>query len=179
MKQFRDRIYENIRNYLRVKNPYMPEKNIKILQDEIINGCIEEELMNFIINLMPGREKSIREQVFQECSPSQTSRRKRLINFQAFFNILLEHFFIDYEGRITKYVNIFKEFNSENNGLLTSDKFLTAFNELEISKDAEKCLKVLDPFNSGSVNFSDFIMFCLIENGYKDESFISLKNKTI
>ena len=97
VKQLKDRINDSIRAYIRAKNQYMREVNIKTLQEEINEADIEEEMLDFVITSMPGKEKLIKDEIEQLYSPLKSSKKKRTMNFREFLRIAMEICLSDHE----------------------------------------------------------------------------------
>lgn len=179
VKQVKEKISENIRNFIRSKNQYMNERTIKSMQDEVIETEIDEMLLGFLVSCMPGKDKAIYEKLQEIGASSKLAKKTKSVMFKDFLYAVLEVYIKDHENRIGTMRNSFQLRDYENKGTISLEHFKEIHSELELSKDCLKSIQALDPHNSGKITFSDFIIFCLSEKPSKDDSFISVKNKSL
>jgi len=104
------------------------------------------------------------------------------IPFPEFQKILLDFQLKTHDKYIKKFLNFFKKYDTDNNGILTEDEFisfsqaLNVFPPEEFNENITRILEIVDPFNKQQVTFSQCIELYSLEtfiiedeNGNKKE----------
>lgn len=178
VKQVREKVNEIVKGFFRTKHPYMQEKAIKVMQEEVLNNEAEEEIWNFVVSCFAGKEKVLRERLVKFLIPGKTQRKGRVVKFVHLLNTLFEVLLEEYEGKIGNFREIFKKVDIEAKGFITPQQLCEVFEALGCEKNVEKCVEMLDPWKSNRIVFSDFVVFCLGDKG-KDELSVGGKNKLV
>lgn len=175
LKQVKDKVNEIIKGFFRTKHPYMQEKAIKVMQEDVLNNEAEEEIWNFVVSCFAGKEKILKDRLSKFLIPGKTQKKGQVIKFVHLLNTLYEVILEEYEAKISQFKEIFKKVDIEAKGFITPQQLCEVFEVLGCDKNIEKCVEVLDPWKSNRVVFSDFILFCIGEKGKDD---ISPANKS-
>lgn len=178
MKKCKDRLNDYIKNYARSKFPYMQEHAVKKFVDETVNSNLDEDMWNYVLASFQGKEKVIKEQLNKTFSPGKFFKKAKFIDYKDCWAIILAECLKDHELKIERVLKVFRKYDTQAKGFINHSDFKEAHLLLDISKDPDKSLQILDPFGSGKVIFSDITMFYLSEKGTRDESFLSIKNKS-
>lgn len=177
IKQVKEKVNEVVKGFFRTKHPYMQEKAIKVMQEEVLNNEAEEEIWTFVVSCFAGKEKILKERLSKFLIPGKTQKKGKVVKFVHLLNTLIEVLLEEYEGKISMFREIFKKVDIEAKGFITPQQLCEVFEGLGCEKNIEKCVEVLDPWKSNRVVFSDFIVFCLGDKG-KDEATLGVKNKS-
>jgi hypothetical protein len=163
LKQLREKVQEIIKNFFRNKHPYMMERVIRVMQDEVTGNDVDEEIWNFVLSCFVGKENLIKSKLLNFAIPAKTPKKGRIVSFVNLMNVISEVVLEEYEEKISDLKTRFKNVDIETKGFISPQQFCEIFEELGIDKNVEKCVELLDPFSSNRIVFSDFIVFCLAE----------------
>ena len=167
LKQLKEKVSEIIKNFFRNKHPYMQEKIIKVMQDEVMNNDVDEEIWNFVLTCFVGKGDLIKGKLVNFMIPSKNVKKGRIVSYIHLINVLSEVILEEYELKISSFYEMFKKVDIETKGFITPQQFCEIFEGIGVDRNVEKCVESLDPFKSNRIVFSDFIVFCLGEKpGY-------------
>ena len=128
-----------------------PDADILI---QIIGEFIQENEVNRQQPSARGRKASAR-----SSSRDQDKKRGKLM-FQDFLRILLEFQLRGHEKFLNPFVALFQKVDEEGNGIITESQFRKLVVDLNIvatPEDVERLLRVVDPFQTGVVIFSECV----------------------
>lgn len=185
-------VQETIVNLLKVvireKYPHKSEIGINQIQDQIMNGFIDDSFWARIVERMYDEqdcctlEENFRS-IVQARQISKTSGRDSLgskrkmtreerialiaqkdsdkLMFSEFMKAVLDFQLKEHEKFLYKFIVIFKQIDSDNNGVVNEEEFIELIRRMRIFKDAEneanKFLEIVDPYDHGEITFSEIV----------------------
>jgi hypothetical protein len=177
-----------LRIILKEKFPHKSEQAITQMHDRIWNGFIEDEYWAQIIEKMYDEqdwytlEEMFRNviQIRQQCSyspggKSQLGKRKLTreekvalfaqndsdkLLFSEFQKTVMDFQLKEHEKFLFKFISVFRQVDSDCNGILNEDEFIELVKKMGIWEDDQKImeyLEIIDPYNNQQITFSEIV----------------------
>jgi Ca2+-binding EF-hand superfamily protein len=75
---------------------------------------------------------------------------------------------------LKNFIFIFKKFDTDNNGIISEDEFISLIHTLDIYKDdfneqIKRILTIVDPFLKKQISFSEVVSLFSVEYVYEDD----------
>lgn len=181
-RQLKETVHELLRVYVKGKMPLKGDGEIDALVKRKVNGTLVEDEWLDIVKYMYNSEDSvsiimrIREVLKQRAAPRRrtaaaaaTSRRSApqkdedpLLTYQEFIRILLDFQLEGHERFLSRFVRIFKQYDTDRNGIVNEHEFRMVLRAVDPSKSEEEVnalLDLIDPHNNQLINFSECVTF--------------------
>ena len=167
-KQVREASVEVLRQYFKTKQPFTPEKSLKLLVEQKKNAELDEEEWAIIVRTL--HEVQDQEEVFKvvvqkiwDNNLSANPRKKKLIHFNDLMQILLEFQLNSHEEFLRPILPIIRQ--HEYNGTLNHESFKELMLELSLETEKTRYLKMLDPNNTNVITISTLLsLFSTVRN---------------
>ena len=155
-KQVKETMVQLYKQYIRTKFPYMQEKAIKELFSDVWNQNLDEEAWNYVVSNLYSVQDQRRlcSEIQKQTNPKKS---KRVVSFQALANIVLRFQLEGYEELIQPLLRRLSSKDTDNDGVLSTEEFRELVKDLSLQEETSHLLKALDPFQVGSITFSDIL----------------------
>lgn len=176
-RQLKETVHELLRVYLKGKHPLKGDDDINAMLRKRVNGTVTEDEWIDIVKYMYNTEDSvsiimrIRDILKQRAAVPRrqgTSRRGTvkeevpLLNYSELLRILLDFQLEGHERFLSKFVRIFKQFDTDRNGVVNEVEFRSILKAVDPSKGDEEVhslLELIDPNNNQLITFSECVTF--------------------
>ena len=184
-RQLKETVHELLRVYLKGKYPLKGDEDITGMLKKRITGNVAEEEWIDIVKYMYNAEDSvsivmrINDTIQQQAGPrrrtvtrgqhtiSRTTKRgpdadSKAVSYQQLLRILLDFQLEGHERFLSKFVRIFKQHDSDRNGIVNEYEFRMILSTVDPSKTEEEVnalLELIDPHNNQLINFSECVTF--------------------
>lgn len=181
-RQLKETVHELLRVYVKGKKPLKSDEEINQIVRKKVNGSILEEEWVDIVKYMYNNEDAvtiimrIRDILKQQAQPRRSRRvatagslRSQpkeeppvLLTYNEFIRILLDFQLEGHERFLSRFVRIFKQHDTDRNGIVNEQEFRTILRAVDPSKSEEEVtalLDLIDPHNNQLINFSECVTF--------------------
>lgn len=158
------KVKERIKQLLKIKitnsTAYMRESQLANVLKEKIQGKIDESEWASIISSMYTQEEAeymgelVRQLILKKTSPNKSKTSTSEISFADLQNIILNYDLTSHETLLAPFVDYFKKFDQDHDGLLLPEEFQELCKDLKISEKFEGLLEKVDPLNLRKISFS-------------------------
>jgi hypothetical protein len=175
-RQLKETVHELLRVYLKGKHPLKGDEDLSQMLRKRVNGSVSEDEWIDIVKYMYNTEDSIsiimriKDILKQKVGPVRrigTSRRAAKeeapqLLYAEFLRTLLDFQLEGHERFLAKFVRVFKQFDSDRNGVINEQEFRSVIKAIDASKSDEEVntlLDLIDPNNNQLINFSECVTF--------------------
>jgi hypothetical protein len=176
-RQLKETVHELLRVYLKGKHPLKGDDDVNAMLRKRVNGTVSEDEWIDIVKYMYNTEDSvsiimrIRDILKQRAAVPRrqgTARRTQikeevpLLQYSELLRILLDFQLEGHERFLSKFVRIFKQFDTDRNGVVNEVEFRSILKAVDPSKHDEEVLSLLeliDPNNNQLITFSECVTF--------------------
>jgi len=186
-RQLKETVHELLRVYLKGKYPLKGDDDISQMLKKRLNGTVSEEEWVDIVKYMYNTEDSVsiimrindcikqhqapsrrRAATRRGTSPATTARSALMekedknVPYQEMLRILLDFQLEGHERFLAKFVRIFKQHDTDRNGIVNEHEFRLILKAVDASKTEEEVnalLELIDPHNNQLINFSECVTF--------------------
>lgn len=189
-RQLKETVFELLRVYVKGKRPLKVDEEINAIVKKKTAGRITEEEWVDIVKYMYNNEDAvtiimrIRDVLKQQARPRRaasaaaTTRRsitakeaaeenaQLLLSYNEFIRILLDFQLEGHERFLGRFVRIFKQHDTDRNGILNEHEFRAVLRAVDPTKTDEEVtalLDLIDPHNNQLINFSECVTFLSAE----------------
>ena len=184
-RQLKETVHELLRVYLKGKYPLKGDEDITAMLKKRLTGNVAEEEWVDIVKYMYNAEDSVSIVMrINDTIQQQGGGRRRTvtrgyntisrttgkgqdadskaISYQQLLRILLDFQLEGHERFLSKFVRIFKQHDSDRNGIVNEYEFRMILSTVDPSKTEEEVnalLELIDPHNNQLINFSECVTF--------------------
>ncbi|OMJ79889.1 hypothetical protein SteCoe_19973 [Stentor coeruleus] len=149
--------------HLKNKFPYMQEKAVKDLVNVKTQGELEEEEWKSIVNYMYNPADSnyllslLTEHAERNLTRNLKVQGKATLSYNNFVNLLLEFQVTGHDQLLEPFREKFIMIDTDNSGVLTTKQYSELLAILDILEENERLVRIVDPFDTGKITFSDCV----------------------
>lgn len=177
-RQLKETVNELLRVYLKGKMPLKGDEEINNMVKKRLTGTVSEEEWVDIVKYMYNTEDSVtiimrvKDLLKQRAQPRRrTTRRSAAASdkeepanllYSEFLRILLDFQLEGHERFLSKFVRIFKQFDTDRNGVVNEFEFRQILKSIDSGKSDEEAnalLDLIDPHNNQLITFSECVTF--------------------
>eukprot|EP01065_Artemidia_motanka_P025667 TRINITY_DN30644_c0_g1_i1.p1 TRINITY_DN30644_c0_g1~~TRINITY_DN30644_c0_g1_i1.p1 ORF type:complete len:709 (+),score=218.55 TRINITY_DN30644_c0_g1_i1:52-2127(+) len=175
-RQLMETVHELLRVYMKGKFTNRSDEEITQMMRKRTDGSVNEDEWVDIVKYMYNADDSVSiimrvREVIREKNPPRRKVGRRAeapqkevnsIGYQDFVKVLLDFQLQGHERFLFKFVKLFKQYDSDKNGILHEDEFIQVLKAIDPSKTDDEVtalLDLIDPHNNQVINFSECVTF--------------------
>jgi len=177
LSELKNAMLEVIKDCLKKRHKLKTDNELLKMRNDIVNGYIEDQIWIEIIKRMYNEEHSkiLEQKVQQFINDNRKSRqegrkisreelnfmkinKEARITFAAFQKVVWEFQLKAHEKYIKYFINLFKEFDTDTNGIINETEFrglVVKMNICNSEDDIDHLLQIVDPYANQSISFSE------------------------
>lgn len=184
LNSLRPSLIEKVNYFLKVKYPLKSHQDILTMQSNRVNGTLSEEEWKYILNTSYDQqdtqflENKIYDIIQKKFMKNKFETEKKLtreeiislsqikdeysIPFKDLIKILQEFQIKTREKYLRNFVLLFKQFDSDNNGIINEEEFVNLVYHINyygsnIKENVVRLLTLIDPYNNKQITFSECV----------------------